>query len=432
MQLKLKRRRSIGESLATATCGLLGALPATRVHADDTARWEGETALLYYAEDDDRVQDVSFDSTVRYAVDEDRSWVLNLTVDSLTGASPSGAVPTDNVQTFTRPSGNDSYQVRAGELPLDDTFLDTRFALAATWTQPLGASRISLGVSGSTEYDYLHLGANARWERDFNQRNTTLFAGLAYAQDEIDPVGGAPIPLAPMQEVGDHSSKAGSDSKQVIDALLGVTQVLSRRALLSLSYSYSNADGYLTDPYHVLSVVDPVTGRPVADPAGSGLNLYLYESRPESRTKQSLFAEWRYAFDRDSLALNYRFMTDDWGVTSSTAEARYRWNFGGRDYLEPHLRYYTQTEADFYRTYLVDGEPLPEDASADHRLADMDATTVGLKYGRRTDIGEFSLRLEYYRQTGTSDAPPIGVLSTFDLVPPLTAVVVQFGYKFKF
>jgi hypothetical protein len=430
--MQLKRKRSIGESLATATCGLLGALPTTRVQADDTARWEGETALLYYAEDDDRVQDVSFDSSLRYAVDEDRSWTFNLTVDSLTGASPSGAVPTDAVQTFTRPSGNDSYQVGAGELPLDDTFLDTRFALAATWSQPLGESRISLGVSGSTEYDYLHLGANARWERDFNQRNTTLFAGLAYAQDQIDPVGGAPIPLAPMQETGDHSSKAGNESKDVIDALLGVTQVLSRRALLSLSYSYSKADGYLTDPYRVLSVVDPLTGRPVAGPAGSGLNLYLYESRPESRTKQSLFAEWRYAFDRDSLALNYRFMSDDWGVTSSTAEARYRWNFSGRDYLEPHVRYYTQSAADFYRTYLLAGETLPQNVSADHRLADMDATTAGLKYGRRTDIGEFSLRLEYYRQTGEPDPAPIGVLTSFDLVPPLTAVVVQFGYKFKF
>jgi hypothetical protein len=430
--MQLKRRRSIGESLARATCGLLGALPLAKVQADDSTRWEGETALLYYAEDGDRVQDVSFDSAVRYVLDEDRSLALNLTVDSLTGASPSGAVPTDAVQTFTRPSGNASYQVPAGELPLDDTFLDTRFALAASWSQRLGESRISVGVSGSTEYDYLHLGANARWARDFNQRNTTLFAGLAYAQDQIDPVGGAPIAFAAMQEVGDHSSKAGSESKEVIDALLGVTQILSRRALLSVSYSYSTADGYLTDPYRILSVVDALTGRPVAGPAGSGLNLYLYESRPESRTKQSLFAEWRYAFDRDSLAVNYRFMNDDWGVTSSTAEARYRWNLGPDDYVEPQFRYYTQTAADFYRTYLVAGEPLPQSASADHRLADMDATTIGVKYGHRTQLGEFSLRLEYYRQTGAPDSSPVGVLANFDLVPPLTAVVAQFGYKFRF
>ena len=48
------------------------------------------------------------------------------------------------------------------------------------------------------------------------------------------------------------------------DALVGVTQILSRRSLVELSYSYGKSDGYLTDPYKLLSVVDPVTGIPVA------------------------------------------------------------------------------------------------------------------------------------------------------------------------
>jgi hypothetical protein len=43
------------------------------------------------------------------------------------------------------------------------------------------------------------------------------------------------------------------------------------------------------------------------------------------------------------------------------------------------------------------------------------------------------VRLEYYRQAG--DASPgsaVGDLVNFDLVPPLTAVIAQFGYKFRF
>ena len=98
-----------------------------------------------------------------------------------------------------------------------------------------------------------------------------------------------------------------------------------------------------------------MTGVPVAGPEDEVPYLYLYEKRPDSRTKQSLFAEWRYAFDRDSFALNFRFMDDDWGVQSQTAEARYRWNINDRSYLEPHLRWYTQSAADFYRTVLFDG-----------------------------------------------------------------------------
>lgn len=428
MQLK----KSIGASLAAATCGLLGALPAAPVVAEEAPKWQFDTALLYWGENDGRVKDASITAAVRRALDEDRSFNITATVDTLTGASPSGAVPSAGVQTFTRPSGNGSYTVAPGAAPLDDSFKDTRVALSAGWRQSLGEHmRWDAGISASHEYDYQHIGVNGRLERDFNLRNTTVFVGAAYGKDDLKPVGGAPIGLAPMRAIDDDREKLGSESKDVIDVLFGVTQVLSRRSLLEVAYSYGKSDGYLSDPYKVLSVVDPVTGVPVAGPAGSGRNLYLFERRPDARTKQSLFAEWRYAFDRDSLAVSYRLMDDDWGVMSHTVDARYRWNRSAKDYIEPHLRYYQQSAADFYRTVLFNNAPLPAFASADYRLADGNAMTAGFKYGRRTSAGEFSVRLEYYRQT--ADASPgssVGALAGYDLVPPLTAVIVQFGYKF--
>jgi hypothetical protein len=440
------RKKPIGASLAAATCGLLGALPSAPVAAQEAGDWDIDSSLLYYGEDNDRVKDVSLDVSVRRALDEDRSFNFNLTVDSLTGATPNGAVPTNAPQTFTGASGGDSYTVQPGELPLDTTFLDTRIAASGAWTQGFGeASRWSFGLSLSDEYDYQHIGANARFEHDFNLKNTTAFVGFACGQDEITPVGGAPIGLTPMvaseDEGGDDDEEEGDDDgyrdggtsqdKDVTDVLVGVTQILSRRALLELSYSWGMSDGYLTDPYKLLSVVDPVTGIPVPGPEGAPM-LYLYEKRPDSRTKQSLFAEWRYAFDRDSMAVNVRYMTDDWGIDSETVEARYRWNIDDRNYLEPQLRWYTQGAADFYRTALFDGEALPRYASADYRLADLDAWTAGAKYGHRTDRGEFSVRLAYYRQEANpSPGVAVGDLAGFDLVPPLTAVIAQFGYKFR-
>jgi hypothetical protein len=429
----MQRKRPIGGSLAAATCGLLGALPSAPVAAQEVPGWELDSSLLYYGESDDRVTDASAMVTARRAFDEDHALNLAFTVDSLTGATPSGAAPAASVQTFTTPSSKKSYAVPAGENPLDDSFLDTRVALTASWQAPLGDSmRWSAGLSASTEYDYLHLGIDGRLERDFNRNNTTAYVGAAYSQDDIDPVGGTPLPLAPMREVGNLSSKAADDSKDLIDLLVGVTQVLSRRSLLEVSYSYGSSDGYLNDPYKFLSVVDPVTGTPVAGPAGSGLDLYLYENRPDARAKQSLFAEWRHAFDRDSMAVNVRLMTDDWGVDSETVEARYRWNINERNYLEPQVRWYSQSAADFYRTVLFDGDALPRYASADYRLADLDAWTVGAKFGHRTDHGEFSVRLAYYRQEADPSAgAAVGDLAAFDLVPPLDAVIAQFGYKFR-
>src|SRR5690606_40432353 len=128
-----------------------------------------------YSEDDDRVRDVSLKAAIRRAFDEDRSLDIGLSVDTLTGASPSGAAPSDVVQTFTRPSGHGSYQIAAGAPPLDDTFRDTRIALSANWSQPLGErSRIALGVSGSSEYDYLHLGAEDRKSTRLNSSHVKI------------------------------------------------------------------------------------------------------------------------------------------------------------------------------------------------------------------------------------------------------------------
>ena len=193
-------------------------------------------------------------------------------------------------------------------MPLDDTFLDTRFALNANWTQPLArVYTVSAGLGFSTEYDYRHLGANLSLARDFNKRNTTLSAGVAWSQDDIEPVGGAPIPLAQMLDVGDVGNKLGNDSKDVLDLLLGFTQVLGRATVLRVNYSYSDSSGYLNDPYKILSVVDPVTGDTIARLPAAGAQgptgVYRYESRPDSRVKQSLYAEVKHAFGAPVLRL---------------------------------------------------------------------------------------------------------------------------------
>lgn len=424
---------AIGAPLAAATCALLGHALPNEVAAQELAPWNIDTSMLVYSESDGRVRDTSIDVRARKELREEKFLGLSLSLDSLTGASPSGAVPSGAVQTFTSPSGNSQYTIGAGEPALDTSFLDTRTAISADWEMPIRRlSLLSVGASLSDEYDYTHTGVNARLARDFNNRNTTLSFGVALANDTINPVGGSPVPLAPMLGLGDQTNKRGDQSKDVTDFLIGVTQVLSRHTIVQFNYSLSQADGYLTDPYKVLSVVDPFTGVPVAGPAGSGLRRYLFESRPGTRDKQSLYGLLKRDFDGDVLEASYRYMTDDWGVDSHTIELRYRWNFGTARYFQPHVRFYQQTAADFYRTVLFDGAPLPAYATADHRLGEFDGLTFGVKYGQGTARGsEWSARLEYYTQTGDpAPGAAVGALAGYDLYPDLNAVIAQFSYKF--
>jgi len=457
MQLTRQDRRrlggtgKIGRSLAAATCTLLGTSAAGPAIAQDLGDWQFNSAALYYGESDGRVQDMSVNILARGQLDEDNVLNLGFTYDTLSGASPNGAAPSNSAQIFARPitltrssgggvnASGGNFEIAPGALPIDDSFQDQRFAGNASWERRLGRMNLlNLGASASFEYDYTHLGVNTGIARDFNNRNTTLSTGIAWSDDKVKPAGGAPLPFSPM--VAADTSGAGQQedfgegrsnlSKHVFDVLFGVTQVLDRRTIMQLNYSLSSSDGYLTDPYKLVSVVDPVTGDLVAGP-DPGLNLYRYENRPDSRKKKSLFGLVKHDFNGNVLDASYRVMSDDWGIDSRTFDLHFRWNFGDNRYVQPHVRFYSQTAADFYHTVLFAGEPLPEFATGDYRLGKFDAVTLGLKFGRRMGDSEFSTRVEVYRQSGNaSPGASVGSLGDVNLYPDLTAIVVQISFKF--
>ena len=433
----------IGAALTAATCSLLGvSAPSPAIAAEPDAQWDVDSAFLFYGESDSRVKDLSVGTHAIRDFGDDRRLGLELNFDSLSGASPSGAIATTGAQTFTSPSGRDTYTTPANAVPLDNTFHDTRTAFNASWSQPFARLfTFDAGLGLSTEFDYQHIGGNLGITRDFNQRNTTLSAAVAYGQDTVKPIGGVHDPLSLMPDSvnreDEGGSAGGSDTKNVLDLLFGITQVLGRHSVLRLNYSYSDSSGYLTDPYKILSVVDPVTGELVARTPAPGvrgpLGLYRYESRPDTRRKQALYGELREDFSGKVLQVSYRYSTDDWQVDSHTLETRLRLPIGEKSYLEPHFRYYTQTAASFYRYSLADAVPLPEFASADARLADLDAYTVGVKFGHVMASGsEWNARLEFYQQKAQAPAAMlIGSQVGNVQMPDFNAVILQFGYRFK-
>jgi len=432
-----ERKKGISATLATATCALLGNAITQPVLAQEEPGWDFNTSFLYYGEDADRVQDLSVSVLARRTFYDDRFLTMGLTVDALTGATPNGGIHQSVPQTFTSASGNNVYTAPANTLALDNEFRDTRLALSGNWQQPLGRlSTFNVGLSASKEYDYLHLGVNAKLSRDFNQRNTTVSAGLAFSADSIDAVGGAPVPLTFMGDVGDLSNRLGKQDKDVVDIVLGVTQVISRNLVMQANYSFSNSSGYLNDPYKIVSLVDAVTGDvvPRTPPAGveGPSHQYLFESRPDERTKHSVYVQAKYYMGGKVLDTSYRYMTDDWEIDSHTVDIRYRWPLGESRYLEPHLRFYTQTDAEFYQVGVATGAPLPAYATNDYRLGNFDAITAGLKYGWTTKRGnEMSARLEFYQQSGSIPAEKLFGNQVGQVqYPDLNAIIFQFSYRF--
>ncbi|HVY24126.1 MAG TPA: DUF3570 domain-containing protein [Steroidobacteraceae bacterium] len=430
--------------LFAASCTLLG-VPA--VHADQSD-WSADSALTYYHESDGRITAVEPVVKLKGGFGNERTLDVKLTYDSLSGATPNGAIPSTRTQTFASPSGTSLnpvvqtyttasgqsiserstvYSIAPGQLPMDPNYSDQRFAINANWQQPLSRlTHLSVGGDLSYEHDFLSTSLNTTLSHDFNQKNTTLSLAVNGEYDSVQPIGGAPVAGS------DYSrfQKNGDESKLDVNVMLGLTQIMTRRWIADVNISSDRMTGYLNDPYKIISIVDDtgnVTG-------------YLYEKRPQSRTRNSIFWENHIALDDSTISTSVRHMTDNWGIHSDTLQLNWRLFNGDHDgYIEPQLRWYRQSAANFYVPWLSNNISYVDAASADSRLGALHALTFGLKYAFKTrgDFdspskgNEYAIRAEFYQQTPDQKMPGPGVLQGLNLYPGLKAFLIQFEWKFS-
>ena len=423
-----------------ASCALLGASAVQSQEAVETQKAPSplnrlldgvsfDSALAYYREDG-RIQAVEpvVNLSKTFAGGDVAS--LNVTFDSLSGASPNGALPSNLPQTFASPSGTSLitgrhlYSIAPGRLPADPNYSDDRIAVAGEWQKPLSRlTHLSLSGKVSGEDDFISGTVGASIAQDFNDRNTTLLLGVNNEFDSLRPIGGAPVPGS------DYAAfdKDGNKTKDGFGVLVGLTQVMTRNWLSELNLSWDRFHGYLNDPYKITSVLDT---------AGNTLG-YVYESRPDERTRKSAYLENRVAWNNGSAGLSLRYMQDDWGIHSDTAQAHVHFSFADRlQYLEPSIRWYRQSAADFYMPWLTEQKPATGFEASDSRLGAFHAFTYGLKYAYKLSSGaglagsEFSVRLEYYQQIQDHRLAAPALLQNLDLYPGLKAILVQFGWRF--
>ncbi|MCB1059981.1 MAG: DUF3570 domain-containing protein [Calditrichaeota bacterium] len=410
---------SVRGRLRAATCSLLAVTAGTVSAANFGTKWQVDGASLVYAENK---RTTVFEPllVIKRNFADGQSLQGKFVFDAMTGASPTGAAATGKVQTFTTPSGQ-HYQSQVGETPLRH-FQDERASADLDWTKPLNRRFTSeLGGHLSKETDYASVGATATFLADLNQKLTTISLGGGYNSDRINPVGGVPEGLTRLDPTKPVEKTM---SKKIADGMIGVTQILSPRWLAQLNYSYADENGYLTEPYKVISVVDPTSGETASGD-------YLYEKRPDRRVRQSVFFSTAYHLNSDILHLSYRNYWDDWGIRSNTFDIKYDVSVSDKVYLEPHWRAYHQSAADFYVHSLPRGALLPNYATADYRFGDLTTQTLGAKIGVKTaEYQEFTARIEYMRQSGIehpSDA--IGVQQDFSMFPPIDILILQIGYS---
>lgn len=416
--------KNITQQLSAAGCALLGI--TAPVHSE-TKPWIIDLGVMHFNEPDYN-KGVELIARGTRETDAGGALVVEANVDVITGASPIGASPSNVVQTFTKPSGDGSYQTQPGKLPGDDTHMDTRMALKAALTQPLNRSfRLNYSSALSMEFDYFSVSAGLGLDWDLNNKNTTLSSGYQFEFNNVHPVGNTPIPFETMAEPGELQPRERSSKvKTGQEGFVGLTQIIDRLSLFQLRYTQSVFDGYLNDGYKVLSVVE---GEDAASP-GSTIE-YVYENRPDKRRRESVYFAYKRSFDGDVFDLGYRYYDDSWQVHAHSLDLAYKLQLGGNYFVRPNLRLYQQQAAFFYYHSLPDDQPFPEYASADYRLNAFDAVTYGLEYGRDLAFGrKHSITLEYYLQQGDSHPDDaIGLQQQLNLYPKVESWIIKYVYS---
>ncbi|MEK6787658.1 MAG: DUF3570 domain-containing protein [Pseudomonadota bacterium] len=292
----------------------------------------------------------------RYAIDSHRFRVnlpatdhdslgINLTYESMTGASPWYVLP----NTAGKP-----VQVMSGA-----SIREERVAVQGDWSHEL--SRLStLKLSGgySTEDDYrsLQAGLEAAWASASQMQ--TLTVGAGYSADTVMPTEGGSAA---------YPTRIVEADRDGITAFASLEQVLGPRTRLQLAVSGLWQDGFLSDPYKLAYVT--TTTSMIAD------------SRPEQRQGSAVSLMLRQSLGQGLAAqADYRYYRDDWEIEAHSlalgllrAQGNWQWAANARWYSQSQASFY----APFYATARADGL-----ASSDYRLSPFGALSIGLDVKR--------------------------------------------------
>jgi len=213
---------------------------------------------------------------------------------------------------------------------------------------------MSLGYIKSTENDNDGDTITAGVSQEFFGNLTTVSFGYGRTADEITKTG----------------DPAFSESMTSQSINIGVSQVITKNALLALDFQEISDEGYLQNPYRFVRVRGFAGGVLVND-----LRSEVY---PRVRTSDAYALSGRYYLPyRAAVHASYRSFRDTWGIGADTYEAGYthpwkQWTF------DASLRYYRQGSADFYYDALLVDRQYTYQAR-DKELASMESQSLGGK-----------------------------------------------------
>ncbi len=207
----------------------------------------------------------------------------------------------------------------------------------------------SAGYYVSKESDYFAQMVSFGYNRGFRGDNLNISVGGSYSWDSIKPLADSDTPGIP-------------DYRRTTHWDVAATQVLSKTTVLRAGAEFNRVTGLQEDPYRNVYV--------------AGTNVP--ENHPNERMRQDYFVGLsQYIYNRSSIKLDYRFYSDDWGVTSHMVGVKLNQYVNDEFVFRYRYRYYAQLPSNFYRSEYVQPGGVGGYQTADYRLSDFGAHLFG-------------------------------------------------------
>ena len=348
---------------------------------------------LWYREEGNRIKVTEPVAWMKTPIGEKWELAGSVTVDMISGASPI---------MLSNANGKPA-QIFTGA-----SITDRRKAYDASLTRKLGElneNTVGVSFARSDEKDYESKAYGLNATMDFNERNTTVAFGLGRRNDRV-------------MSVTDPSLDRARDASEY---LIGVTQLIDRRTLVQSNLTVTRLSGYLSDPYKLTFSLYRDGLRPTA--------ILVKDLRPETRNQLAWLTRAKRALTEQGavVAADYRFYRDDWGVRSHTLAGSWRQTLTEIWQLEGGLRYYSQSQADFYRQEITQ-RPVPTFTSSDQRLGSFGALEPSIKVIAKLS-DELSLDISYSRYMQRGNWKLGGGAADFE---PLNARLINAGIVYRF
>lgn len=277
-------------------------------------------------------------------------------------------------------------------------------------------SIVGANLSFAQEFDYSSLGFGGSFTKLFNEKNTEIDLKANIYLDTWSPrypyeitsylqagqslnagfFKNAPI----LDQNGSVINKNGTDvwsplnttlvdntSRNTYSVSLNFSQIVSKRAQFSIFLDVVQQNGWLANPMQRVYFGDRANYY-----IGNALSIANYTSKtntdvfqladdierlPETRLKIPIGARFNYYLNEYvTLRTYYRYYSDDWGISSHTAEIELPIKISDKFTIYPTYRYYTQTAADYFAPY---EQLLSTDAfyTSDYDLSKFNANQYG-------------------------------------------------------